>query len=74
LLQPIKDLTVLRRHTMGCPLHPISVVLPGDALLDRQPHDLVHGAALALGLPPQLDAPLREYLTMAARALVNQPG
>jgi hemoglobin len=28
----------------------------------------------ALGLPPQLDAPLREYLTMAARALVNRPG
>jgi hypothetical protein len=34
-------------------LYPIGVVLPGDALLDRQPHDLVHGAALALGLPSQ---------------------
>ncbi len=28
----------------------------------------------ALGLPPHLDAPLREYVTMAARALVNRPG
>jgi hemoglobin len=32
------------------------------------------GAVDALGLPPRLDAPLREYLTMAARALVNEPG
>ncbi len=28
----------------------------------------------ALALPPELDAPLREYLTLAARALVNRPG
>jgi hypothetical protein len=51
--QPIKDLALLRRHTTGGPLHPIGVVLTGDALLDRQPRDLVHGAALALGLPAQ---------------------
>jgi hemoglobin len=28
----------------------------------------------ALELPAELDAPLREYLTMAARAMVNRPG
>jgi hemoglobin len=28
----------------------------------------------SLGLPEQLAAPLREYVTMAARALTNQPG
>jgi len=27
-----------------------------------------------LALPPHLDAPLREYLTMAAQALTNRPG
>ena len=53
MLQPIKDLAVPRRHTTSGPLYPIGVVLAGDALLDRQPHHLMHGAALALSLPSQ---------------------
>jgi hemoglobin len=34
----------------------------------------MHEAIDALDLPEQLAAPLREYVTMAARALTNQPG
>jgi hemoglobin len=34
----------------------------------------MRAAVDALGLPPELDAPLREYLTTAAQALVNRPG
>jgi hemoglobin len=34
----------------------------------------MHAAIDSLDLPDQLAAPLREYVTMAARALTNQPG
>jgi hemoglobin len=34
----------------------------------------MHAAIDSLDLPEQLAAPLREYVTMAARALTNQPG
>lgn len=34
----------------------------------------MHAAIASLDLPEQLAAPLREYVTMAARALTNQPG
>jgi hemoglobin len=34
----------------------------------------MNAAIDSLDLPEQLAAPLREYVTMAARALVNQPG
>lgn len=53
MLQTIEDLAVLRRDATSGPLYPIGVVLAVDTLLDGQPHDLMHGAALALGLPSQ---------------------
>jgi hemoglobin len=34
----------------------------------------MHAAIDSLDLPEQLAAPLREYVTMAARALTNHPG
>jgi hypothetical protein len=46
---------MVRRHAAGGPLDPINVVLAGDPLQDRQPHDLMHGATFALGLPSQED-------------------
>src|SRR6266542_1166414 len=41
------------RHAMGGTTNPVVVVLARDALLDRQPHDLLHGATLALSLAAQ---------------------
>src|SRR6266511_119004 len=38
---------------MGGTTNPVVVVLARDALLDRQPHDLLHGATLALSLAAQ---------------------
>jgi hypothetical protein len=53
VLEAIEDLAVPLRHATSGNPYPLGVLVTGDALLDRQPNDLMHGTALALGLAAQ---------------------
>jgi hypothetical protein len=48
-----RHLIVPGSHPAGSDSHPLAMVVTSDAVLGGEPHDLVHRAALALGLPTQ---------------------